>query len=156
KPQKLNTEFVAVVWKLLVFKARPFADDSATCPRERHDDPLAACRRYPAARSDVRSDVNTMEHHPSRKLGETIAFVLLRCIWHAIRLPLLGLLLIPAPLIRLLLGGFAAIVMLMAFVLEFTSPRPIPFIGMLAVALGAFAALALYEGLIQFLLGRRY
>ncbi|HVZ31537.1 MAG TPA: hypothetical protein VG963_03880 [Polyangiaceae bacterium] len=94
------------------------------------------------------------KQYRSQDLVATVAFAVLWCAWQVIRLPLLGLLTILAPVVRLLLGGFAFIVTLMAFVLEFTSTRPIPFFGMLAVALGAWAVLAVYEGLIQLLSGR--
>jgi hypothetical protein len=99
--------------------------------------------------------MNGSEPHSSRSALETVALVLLWCVWQAIRLPLLALLTILAPVARIVLGGFAFIVTLMAFVLEFISSRPIPLFLMLGVGLGAYALLAIYEGLLQLLSGRR-
>jgi hypothetical protein len=99
--------------------------------------------------------MNESEQHPSRSVLETLALVLLWCLWQAVRLPALGLLTILAPVARIVLGGFAFIMTLMAFVLEFISTRPIPLMGMLAIGLGAFVVLAIYEGLLQLLSGRQ-
>lgn len=118
-----------------------------------------SCRLYPALRLDVRSDVNVATDNRSRNAGERLVLALLWCMWQAIRLPLLGVLLILAPVVRIVLSAFALVITLTAFFFEFTTMRPFPFLGVLAVALSAFALLALYEGLIQLLQalhGRRH
>ena len=91
--------------------------------------------------------------HRSRTVGEQVICALLWCVWQAVRLPLLVLLTILAPVVRIVLGGFALVGTLTAFLFEFGSTRPFPFFGMLAMSLGAYALLVLYEGLVQFLAG---
>lgn len=83
--------------------------------------------------------------------GERVVLALLWCLWQVIRLPLLGVLVILEPVVRFVLSAFALVMMLTAFFFEFTSTRPFPFLGVLAVALGAFGLLVLYEGLIRLL-----
>lgn len=89
----------------------------------------------------------------ARGLAARTLLALLWCIWQAFRLPTLGLLLILAPVVRVLLSGFALVMTLTAFLFEFTSSRPFPFFGVLAVALGAFGLLVLYELVIRLLSG---
>ncbi len=81
--------------------------------------------------------------------------VVLWCAWQVIRLPALGLMTILAPLVRLLLTGFALVITLTAFLFEFaTTGRDFPFFGMLALALGALAVLAVFETILSLLSGR--
>ena len=70
-------------------------------------------------------------------------------------MPVLALLLILEPVVRIVLSAFALLMTLTAFLFEFAGTRPFPFFGALAVAIGAFCVLMLYEGLIQLLSGRR-
>jgi len=74
--------------------------------------------------------------------GRTVA----RGLWIAVRLPLVTLLVILEPVVRVLLAGFALLFVLVAFVLEFTAPAAlhVPFWGMLAVGIGCAWLLALY------------
>jgi hypothetical protein len=99
--------------------------------------------------------VNASEQTRSRSLSATFVLALLWCLWQTIRLPLLGLLVILEPIVRIVMSGFALIGTLTAFLFEFGGTRPFPFFGMLALSLGAFAVLALYEGLLELLSGRR-
>jgi hypothetical protein len=124
-----------------------------TCRSAWDHDALVSCRLYPAPYPDVWSDVNASTESPSRSLGERFVLALLWCVWQAIRLPTLGVLVILEPVVRVILSGFALIMMLTAFLFEFASSRPFPFWGVLAVALGAFGLLVLYEGLIRLLSG---
>jgi hypothetical protein len=88
---------------------------------------------------------------PTRRIAGVILF----CAWQAFRLPVLGLMTILAPLVRLVLTGFALVMTLTAFLFEFTtSARDFPFFGMLALGLAALAVLALYESLLGLLSGR--
>jgi hypothetical protein len=100
--------------------------------------------------------VNVSTDNRSHNVVDRIALALLWCAWQAIRLPLLGVLLILEPVVRIVLSGFALVTTLTAFLFEFTSSRPFPFLGVLCVALGAFALLVLYEGLIQLFSGSRH
>lgn len=99
--------------------------------------------------------MNTSTENRSRGVGSSLVLALLWCVWQVVRLSLLGLLLIPAPLVRIVLYGFSLAVMLTAFLFEFGGTRPFPFFGMLAMSLGALGALALYEALIRVLSGGR-
>jgi hypothetical protein len=150
-PQKLKSEFREDFPKLVFPFPGPLAEHSVSWQRAPYTDAVKFCRLYPALCPDVRSDVNASEDNRSRNVGEGLALALLWCAWQAIRLPLLGVLLILEPVVRLVLSAFALVITLTAFFFEFTSTRPFPFLGVLAVGLAAFALLALYEALIQFL-----
>lgn len=99
--------------------------------------------------------MNTSMENRSRSLGEKVVLAMLWCAWHAFRLPVLALLLILAPVVRIVLSAFALLMTFTAFLFEFAGARPFPFFGALAVGLGAFGVLMVYEGLIQLLSGRR-
>jgi hypothetical protein len=78
-------------------------------------------------------------------LGRTIRAAALG-LWIAVRLPVLTLLVILEPLVRVLLAGFALLFVLVAFSLELTAPATlhVPFWGMLAMGIGCAWLLALY------------
>ena len=99
--------------------------------------------------------MNVSTENRSRGVGERAVLATLWCAWQAIRLPVLALLVILEPIVHVVLSGFALVVTLTAFFFEFAGTRPFPFFGALAVALGAFGLLVLYEGLIQLLSGSR-
>lgn len=99
--------------------------------------------------------MNASTENRSRNIGTTVVFALLWCAWQAVRLPVLALLLILEPVVRLVLSGLALSITLTAFFFEFVGTRPFPFFGALAVGLCAFGLLVLYEGLIQLLSGGR-
>ena len=81
-----------------------------------------------------------------------VAAVLGWLVWQAVRWPVLALLVVLEPVVRIGLAGFALIGTLIAFFFEFLIARPdFPFLGMLAVSLGAYGVLALYYGLIRLL-----
>ena len=69
-----------------------------------------------------------------------------RGLWIAARLPVLTVLVILEPVVRVLLAGFALLFVLVAFVLELTAPATlhVPFWGMLAMGIGCVWLLALY------------
>jgi hypothetical protein len=98
--------------------------------------------------------VNASTGDRSRDMGGHVALVLLWCAWQAIRWPLLAVFVILEPVVRVVLSVFALIITLTALLFEFASSRPFPFFGVLAVALGAFGLLVLYEGLLRLLSGR--
>lgn len=97
--------------------------------------------------------MNVSANNYSYNVSARVAIALLWCVWQAIRLPVLGLLVILEPVVRVVLTAFALIVTLTALLFELASSRPFPFLGVLAVALGAFFLLVLYEGLIRVLSG---
>ena len=78
----------------------------------------------------------------------TILFV----VWTAIRLPVLALLVVVEPVARLLLGGLALLLVLVAFFLRFVGSHPAPpFWRMLALAAACVGLLALYRAVIRLL-----
>ena len=76
-----------------------------------------------------------------------------RGLWIAARLPVLTLLVILEPVVRVLLAGFSLLFVLVAFVLELTAPATlhVPFWGMLAMGIGCAWLLALYYLLVRVL-----
>lgn len=150
-PQKLKSEFRKDVAKLGFLFTAQLADHSVTCPLAVPDASLSVRRLYPAICSNAESNVNASLENRRHSAFERIVLALLWCLWQAIRLPLLGLLVILEPVVRFVLSAFALLMTLTAFFFEFASTRPFPFLGILAVALGAFCLLAVYEGLIQLL-----
>jgi hypothetical protein len=78
-------------------------------------------------------------------LGRTIRAAV-RGLWIAARLPVVTVLVILEPVVRVLLAGFALLFVLVAFVLELTAPAAlhVPFWGMLAMGIGCAWLLALY------------
>ncbi len=98
--------------------------------------------------------MDTARKIEERSAARTLAYAFLWCSWQVIRLPALGLLTILAPLVRLLLTGFALVMTLTAFFFEFASGRDFPFLGMLALSLGALALLAIYDTVLTLLSGR--
>ena len=78
-------------------------------------------------------------------LGRTVRAAV-RGLWIAARLPLVTLLVILEPVVRVLLAGFALLFVLVALALEFTAPAAlhVPFWGMLAMGIGCAWLLALY------------
>jgi hypothetical protein len=77
--------------------------------------------------------------------GQDIAAPALRALWACVRLPVLALLVIVEPVVRLILSALALLLVLTALFLEVVSSRAIPFWGMLGAAIGCVALLVLYE-----------
>ena len=76
-----------------------------------------------------------------------------RALWIAVRLPVLTVLVILEPVVRVLLAGFALLFVLVACLLELTAPAAlhVPFWGMLATGIGCAWLLALYYLVIRVL-----
>ena len=73
-------------------------------------------------------------------------------LWALLRLPILAILVILEPLVRVLLGALGLLLVASALFLEFlTRHALIPFWGMLATAVGCVALLALYYLILQWL-----
>ena len=72
----------------------------------------------------------------------------LRVLWHAVRLPVLMLLVILEPVVSFLLGGAALLGIVMTFFWKLVGPPTFPFWTMLTISLGFGFALALYQALI--------
>lgn len=104
--------------------------------------------------SRVENDTDGFEKSRAHGVAERLVLVLLWCLWQAFRLPMLGVLMLLAPFVRIVLVGFATVGTFTAFLFEFGGTRPFPFLGMLAVCMGALAVLWLYETLMQLLTGR--
>jgi hypothetical protein len=86
------------------------------------------------------------------EVASRIAGGSLRACWTLVRLPGLAILVILEPLVRVLLGAFALLLVLAALFLECVGPQgAIPFWGMLATAVGCVALLALYYAIVGIL-----
>ena len=85
--------------------------------------------------------------------GGALAYLgaVLRCLWIGARFPILALLAILAPVVRVLLGGAALLLVLTALFLQAVAPRAIPFWGMIATAVGCVALIALYHAIVRVL-----
>ena len=68
--------------------------------------------------------------------------------WHAVRLPVLMLLVILEPVVSVVLGGAALLGVLMTFFWKLVGPPTFPFWTMLTISLGFGFALVLYQALI--------
>jgi hypothetical protein len=79
--------------------------------------------------------------------GGRVARATLRALWTAARLPVLTLLVILEPVVRVLLASLALLFVLVALILEWTAPAAlhVPFWGLLAVGIGCAWLLALYH-----------
>jgi hypothetical protein len=88
----------------------------------------------------------------STSLASRAAGRLLRAVWALFRLPLLAILVILEPLVRVLLGAFALLLVLAALFFELATPRAsIPVWGMLTTAVGCVTLLALYYAILRLL-----
>jgi len=81
--------------------------------------------------------------------GRGATALALTALWACARFPVLALLVIVEPVVRLGLSALALLLVLNAVFLEVVSSRHIPFWGMVGAAVGCVALLALYEGLIR-------
>jgi len=78
----------------------------------------------------------------------SIPVLTLRVLWHAVRLPVLMLLVILEPVVSFLLGGAALLGIVMTFFWKLVGPPTFPFWTMLTISLGFGFALLLYQALI--------
>jgi hypothetical protein len=90
---------------------------------------------------------------PARRdsgIARDIPTVVLRVLWHLVRLPVFALLIMAAPLVRLVLGGLSLLSLLAALFYEFFSalPHP-PFWSLLGFAAACGLTLLLYERLLR-------
>jgi hypothetical protein len=80
----------------------------------------------------------------------SVAFGVLRLGWAAVRLPVLALLVIFEPIVKVVLAGAALLVALTAMFFALVEPlSAFPFGGMLGVAAGLVLLLALYYALLR-------
>jgi hypothetical protein len=87
---------------------------------------------------------------PSSDFASRVLEGLLRASWTIVRMPLLTVLVILEPVVRVLLAACALLLVLAALFFECLAPHTsIPFWGMLAVAVGCVALLALYYTLLR-------
>jgi hypothetical protein len=76
----------------------------------------------------------------------------LRVLWNCVRLPVFAVLVLAAPLVRLVLGALGLLSLLVAFFYQLFSPLPHPpFWSLLGFAIGCGVALVLYERLLRVL-----
>lgn len=91
---------------------------------------------------------------PARDPGiaRDIPAVVLRALWHVVRLPVFAILVLAAPLVRLALSALGLLSLLAAVFYEFFSalPHP-PFWSLLGFAVGCGLTLLLYERLLRLL-----
>jgi len=88
----------------------------------------------------------------SPRAAQRVAFGVLWVTWAVIRLPALALMVILEPLVRVLLAGSALLLTLTAFFYKLVMPHaPVPFWGMLGIAVGCVMILALYYALLRVL-----
>ena len=88
----------------------------------------------------------------SPRAAHRVAFGVFWVTWAVIRLPILALLVILEPLIRVLLAGSALLITLTAFFYKLVMPHAsVPFWGMLGIAVGCVMILALYYALLRLL-----
>ncbi len=83
-------------------------------------------------------------------MAARVGLALARATWTTVRLPILALLVILEPVVRVVLAGFALLMTLTA--LLFACLRPLsafPFWGMLCVAIASVGILALYYAFVR-------
>jgi hypothetical protein len=96
--------------------------------------------------------VSTASGFLTRPLSRAGLGVLLRATWLAVRWPLLAVLVILEPIIRLLLASSALLLALTAlFFVLVRSPATFPFWGILGVSTGLVLALTLYYATLRVL-----
>jgi hypothetical protein len=92
---------------------------------------------------------------PTRRdtgIAARIAVLVLRVLWHLVRLPVFAVLVLAAPLVRLALGALGLLSLLAALFYQFFSPLPHPpFWSLLMFAVGCGLTLLLYERLLRLL-----
>ena len=96
---------------------------------------------------------NTEVGPPLRTVGERAVWAVLCLSWKVIRFPAVAILIILEPVVRLLLAGFALLLTLSAFFLKSVMPpgTHVPFLGMLALAVGCMALLSAYYWILRVL-----
>jgi hypothetical protein len=88
-----------------------------------------------------------------RTVGERAVWAILCLSWKVIRFPAVAILIILEPVVRLLLAGFALLLTLSALFLKLAMPpgAHVPFLGMLALAVGCTALLSAYYWILRVL-----
>ena len=95
----------------------------------------------------MRDEVTRYNANPQ---GGWAASMVLRAAWTLIRLPVLALLVILEPVVRVILAGFALLMTLTAFFwVAVLGLSAFPFWRMLALAIGAWLLLAFYYALVR-------
>ena len=90
---------------------------------------------------------------PLSTFRERAVWVALCIAWKLIRFPLVALMIILEPVVRLLLAGFALLMTLTALFLKLVLPPQAhaPFWTLLAIAVGCMAVLTVYYAILRFL-----
>jgi hypothetical protein len=90
---------------------------------------------------------------PPSNRDRRVTSAVLRACWKLVRFPALALMIILEPVVRLVLAGLALVLTLMAFFWKFAAPPQlhVPFLGMLAAAVGCIALLAAYNFVLRVL-----
>jgi hypothetical protein len=85
--------------------------------------------------------------------AQRVAWTTVRVSWRLVSFPVLALLIILEPLVRVLCAGLALLLTLSAFFWRFAAPPGlhVPFFGMLALAVGCIAVLTAYYWLLRVL-----
>ena len=80
--------------------------------------------------------------------ASSISRLSLGALWHAVRLPVLMLLVILQPVVSFVLGGAALLGVLMTLFWKLVGPPTFPFWTMLTISLGFGFSLVLYQAVI--------
>ena len=90
---------------------------------------------------------------PLRTFRERAVWTALCVAWKVIRFPVVSLMIILEPVLRLLLAGFALLMTLTAFFSKLAMPPEAhaPFWTLLAIAVGCMAVLTVYYAILRFL-----
>lgn len=90
---------------------------------------------------------------PLNTFRERALWAVLGVAWKAIRFPVVALMIILEPAVRLLLAGFALLTTLTAFFLKLVMPPQAhaPFWTLLAIAVGCMAVLTAYHAVLRIL-----
>jgi hypothetical protein len=91
--------------------------------------------------------------HPDAMVSrsQTVAGIILWCLWQTIRIPAYLLLSILAPVVRVVLSAVALLGVLTTLLWECVHPQDFPFALMLGMSLGFGLLLYVYEWLLGFL-----
>lgn len=93
-------------------------------------------------------DISWRKETPERPAIRAVRITLL-ALWHLLRLPVVAVLGILQPIVSLVLGTLAALGLLMTIFFKLVGPSSFPFWTMMALSLGCFFVLVVYEALVR-------
>jgi|SRR5580700_3616140 hypothetical protein len=107
----------------------------------------------PAWRGVLTTTRETEALPPLTTFRERAVWAVLCVVWKVIRFPVVALMIVLEPIVRMLLAGFALLMTLTAFLLRLVMPPQAhaPFWTLLAIAVGCMAVLTLYYAILRLL-----